>query len=109
MRVLELSDEPRLKLEAAHERGLVDEIEPDDLDRDLSADRRLVRTVDDAEVADADLFAELVPAYGAAERIRNDRGRQPVDPERREVGGKSLEQQLEDVVRTADALEAELT
>ena len=108
MRMLELGDEPRLRLKVADERRLVDEIGPDDLDRDLSADRRLVRAVDDAEVADAYLLAELVPAYRAAERIGRDRGRQPVDPERGEVGRKSVEQELEDVLRAADALEPEL-
>jgi hypothetical protein len=87
MRMLELRDEPRLRLELAHERRLVDEIGSDDLDRDLPTDRRLVRTVDDAEVADAYLLAELVPAYRAAERIGRDRGRQPIDPKRGKIGG----------------------
>src|SRR5580765_435513 len=107
--MLELGDEPCLGLEVAHERRLVDEIGPDNLDRDLSADRRLVCAIDDAEVADAYLLAELVPADGAAECIGRDRRRQPVDPEGREVGRLSVEQQLEDVLLTADALETKLT
>ena len=90
--MLELGDQLRLGLEPAHERGLVDQLWTDDLDRDLAPDRGLVRAIDDTEVAAADLLAELVAAHRAAERAGRDRGGQAVDPEGREVGGKPLQQ-----------------
>ena len=108
VRMLELGDESRLRLEPAHERGLVDQLGADHLDRDLAPDRRLVRAIDDADVAAADLLAELVAPHRAAERADRDGRRHAVDPERREVRGEPVEQELEDVLRAADALEPEL-
>ena len=67
MRVLELRDESRLRLEPAHERGPVDELGADHLDRDLAPDRRLVGAIHDADVAAPDLLAELVAPHRAAE------------------------------------------
>ena len=70
--------------------------------------RRLVGAVHDAEVAAADLLAQLVATHRAAERAERDRRRQPVDPERREIRWNAVEQQLENALRTTDALEPEL-
>ena len=61
--MLELRDESRLRLEAAHERGLVDQFGADHLDRDLAPDRRLVRAKDHADVATPDLLTELVAPH----------------------------------------------
>ena len=72
--MLELGDQLRLRLEPAHERRLVDQLGADDLDRHLAPDRGLVRAIDDAEVAAADLLAELVASHRAAERARRDGG-----------------------------------
>jgi hypothetical protein len=108
VRVLELRDESRLRLEPAHERGLVDQLRADHLDRDLAPDRRLVRAIDHADVATADLLAELVAPDRAAERGHWDGRRHAVDPERRELHREPVEQELEDVLRAADALEPEL-
>ena len=95
--MLELGDQLRLGLEAADERRPVGQLGADHLDRHLPADRGLVRAKDDAEVAAADLLAELVAPHRAAERAGRDRGRQPIDPQRREVGGKPAHQQLKDM------------
>jgi hypothetical protein len=105
VRVLELGDETRFGLEAAHEGRLVDELGSDDLDRHFAPDRGLVGAEDDAEVAPADLFAQLVASNGAAERDSRQRRRQPVDPKQREVRGEPVEEELEDVYGAADALE----
>jgi hypothetical protein len=106
--MLELGDESCLGLEPAHERRLVDQLGADHLDRDLASDRRLVRAIDDADVAAAHLLAELVTSHRAAECADRGRRRHAVDPERREVPWEPVEQQLEDVLRAADALEPEL-
>jgi hypothetical protein len=106
--MLELGDESRLRLEPAHKRRLVDELGADHLDRDLAPDRRVVRAIDHADVAAADLLAELVAPHRAAERADRGRRGHAVDPERREVRGEPVEQKLEDVLRAADALEPEL-
>src|SRR5262245_64078793 len=106
--MLELGDQSRLGLETAHERGLVDQLGTDHLHGDLASDRRLIGAIDDADVAAADLLAELVTPHGAAECADRDRRRHTVDPERRKVRGLPVEQELEDVLRSADALEAEL-
>ncbi len=108
VRMLELCDQLRLGLEPADERRLVDELGPDDLDRHLAPDRGLVGAVHDTEVAPPDLLAKLVSAHRAAERAGPDRRGQAVDPKGREVGGQALEQELEDVLRAAEALEPEL-
>ena len=106
--MLELGDLLRLRLESANERWLVDELRPDGLDRHLTPDRGLVGAVDDAEVAAADLLAELVPAHRAAERTGQDGRRQAVDSQGREVGREAVDEELEDVLRASDALEPEL-
>src|SRR5262249_34860249 len=103
--MLELSYQLRLRLEPAHERRLVDEFGPDDLDRHLASDRVLVGAIDDAEFATANLLAELVPPHGAPECAGRNRRWHAVDPERREVRGEPVDQELEDVLRCADALE----
>ena len=75
---------------------------------DLAPDRGLVGAVDDAEVAAADLLAELVPAHRATERTGQDGRRQAVDSQGRKVGREAVDEELEDVLRAADALEPEL-
>src|SRR6266508_2362591 len=107
VRMLELGDLLRLRLESADERWLVDELRPDGLDCHLTPDRGLVGAVDDAEVAAADLLAELVPAHRATERTGQDGRRQAVDSQGREVGREALDEKLEDVLRASDALEPE--
>src|SRR5262245_24220035 len=106
--MLELGDELRLRFEPANERWLIDEIGADCLDRHLTPDRGLIGAVHDAEIAAADLLAELVSAYRAAERTGQDRPGQAVDPEGREVRRKAVDEELEDVLRGSDALEPEL-
>lgn len=56
--------ELRLVLEATHEVGLVRELGMDRLDRDLAADLRLDRSVDESERALPDLFEQPVAAGG---------------------------------------------
>ena len=52
--VLDPRDALRRGLEPAHELGMADHPRPEDPQRDLAADRRLVGAMDLAELADAD-------------------------------------------------------
>ena len=108
VRMLELRDLLRLRLEPADERWLVDELRTDGLDCHLTPNRGLVGAVDDAEVAPADLLTELVPAHRATGRTGQDGRRQAVDSQRRIVGREAVDEELEDMLRASDALEPEL-
>src|SRR5262249_14600961 len=106
--MLELGHHLRLCLESTDERRLVDELGPNGLDRHLAPDGGLVRAVHDTEVSSPDLLAKLVSAHRAAERARPGRRGQLVDPKRREVGRKALEEEWEDVLSAAETLNPDL-
>ena len=83
-------------LEAAHELRMAHQLPAEDTQRDLAADRRLVRAMHFAELSGADEFTQFVSrdrAFGAT----RDRWRQPVDTQRREVGAELPADQLIDV------------
>ena len=66
VRMLESRDQLRLVLEATNEIGIVSELGPDDLDRDLAANGRLRCAEDCTERAFADLLTKLVAAQRVA-------------------------------------------
>ena len=77
MRVLQPGHELRLSLEAADELRMVGVLRLDDLDGDLSTDRRLIRPMHRTEVAFGHLGAQLVATdQVAADADRSGRGSQ---------------------------------
>ena len=84
MGVLDPGDALQGGLEPAHELGMSDHPGPEDPQRDLASDRRLVGPMDLTELADADDRAQLVAGDRALHRA-GDRRWQTVDQELGEV------------------------
>ena len=96
MRMLDAGDPLRCGLEAAHELRMAHHLPAEDAQRDLAADRRLVRPMHLAELSGADQLTQLVARHRAFDAAR-DRWWQPVDAQRREVRAEPAADELVDV------------
>ena len=100
--VLQLGHDLRLALEPAHESRLVGVLGADHFDRHLAAHRRLVRPIDQPEVALAERLAQLVAAHRSSLHRPRNRWRRPV--QRGQVVGGAGDDQVQQGILVQDAL-----